>query len=360
MTTTVSTRSPGRLNPTRQQLDELDALLQRMLDLPVNPLDEPEQAEVEEPIDEPPSPVVNGGERSASAEWSILEEPADEPPPPAVNRIERPALAERSSSHPPADADRTPVRPAMRPSTPPISYMVVETASPRPLPTASGFAPQPSILGPRPVPVTPPPEAPIPVKNEEQPSPQPSLLPPYFAPTAAEPPVQEPDTEGMWVPLRSTWHPSPQTWPPLAESWHQANGGVPPLASAKPSSSPRLDLTPAQVGVASRAAPEDRLGSPDLPPARTDEVHVPPAQTPAPTVVEPRLSLSAEDAPAAVPALLLPLLWFNQGFDACLAPLGAPGHWLRGRGRPVLGFLGLACLAAAAAIAISAGMPWTW
>jgi hypothetical protein len=40
MSISLSPRSPGTpANPTRQQLDELDALLQRMLDLPVNKLD---------------------------------------------------------------------------------------------------------------------------------------------------------------------------------------------------------------------------------------------------------------------------------------------------------------------------------
>jgi hypothetical protein len=47
MTTSLSPRS-APVHPTRQQLDELDALLQRMLDLPVNQIDEgarPEEAE---------------------------------------------------------------------------------------------------------------------------------------------------------------------------------------------------------------------------------------------------------------------------------------------------------------------------
>ncbi|MGH7225683.1 MAG: hypothetical protein ACRELF_20895, partial [Gemmataceae bacterium] len=67
------------------------------------------------------------------------------------------------------------------------------------------------------------------------------------------------------------------------------------------------------------------------------------------------------DAPVAVSWPMLPLVWFNQGFDACLAPLGAPGRWLCGsRGRQTLGLVGLTCLAAAVAIAVSAGMGWTW
>jgi hypothetical protein len=362
MTTSVSTRSPGRLNPTRQQLDELDALLQRMLDLPVNPLDEPEQAEVEEPDDEPPLPAANLGERQASSDWSIAQEPADEPSA-AMNFGEQPASDDWFNLHQPAEAERAPFQPAAQPARPPVSYMVVETASPRPLPPASGFEPRPSIMAPRLVPVTPPPEPPveIPATSEEQTSPHSSLFTPPGAPLATEPTVQEPDAGEMWVPLRSTWQPSPQTWPPLAESWHQANGGARPLTAPGPIPSPRLEPTPpAPVGAASRAAPEVRRAEPDLPPALTEEASLPALPERTPVSAEPQLSLSAEDAPPAVPAALLPLLWFNQGFDACLAPLGAPGRWLCERGRPVLGFIGLACLAAAAAIAISAGMAWTW
>src|SRR5436305_2011466 len=40
MSTSVSPRPATSAHPTRQQLDELDALLQRMLDLPVQPADE--------------------------------------------------------------------------------------------------------------------------------------------------------------------------------------------------------------------------------------------------------------------------------------------------------------------------------
>jgi hypothetical protein len=47
MSISVSPRSSGTAaNATRQQLDELDALLQRMLDLPVNKLDAPEASPV--------------------------------------------------------------------------------------------------------------------------------------------------------------------------------------------------------------------------------------------------------------------------------------------------------------------------
>jgi hypothetical protein len=305
MTTTISTRSAGTLNPTRQQLDELDALLQRMLELPVAQLDVAEPTETESAIEEPPAIELKT------------------------------------------------VRPA------PVSYMVVETASPRPLPLASGFEPQPALRTPRLVPVTP--------LEQEQPSvsvpttpPEPEvgiapLTPTPRPPQGGEglsssprPPqggeglgVRGESEDPLWVPLRSSWQPSPQTWPPLADSWHQANG-----ATAPPVDPPTLSLeftTPREVPV--------------TPPAV--EAEQPPA--PQPPAVEPRLSLTAADAPSAGPRMLLPLVWVNQGFEACLSPLGAPGRWLCGpSGRQVLGFVGLTCLAAASAIAILAGLGCTW
>jgi len=92
-----------------------------------------------------------------------------------------------------------------------------------------------------------------------------------------------------------------------------------------------------------------------------DKIPDKPAPPPAaPTSTEPRLSLTAEDAPAVMPRALLPLLWFNQGFDACMVPLGEMGRWLSGsRGRQMLGLAGLACLVAAAVIALSTGKAWT-
>jgi len=279
MSTTVSTQTPGSLNPTRQHLDELETLLKRMLDLPVNQLAEAD--EDEDADDEPAAPP-----------------------------------------------------PAMIPSgeTPPVSYMVVETASPRPIPPASGFESRPSLPAPRLVPVTAPAKPPV----EEAPVPPAPVA-------AAEPdasPAEMPAADAasaeaeVWVPLRSTWQPSAQTWQPLADSWQHANGAAPaPAAMPAAMPHPKLDVMPL------------------IPPTTP----VPPAPVP------PRLSLTAEDAPVSVSPVLLPLVWFNQGFDACLAPLGASGRWLCGpRARQVLGAVGLLGLAAAAAVIVSAGMGWSW
>jgi len=303
MTTSVSPRAAGTLNPTRQQLDELDALLQRMLELPVHPLDNPEQTKVEEP--------------------------AKEPPPPAAIPVQRPAPVVRTSSPQPADTGRLPQRTAVRLPTPPISYTVVETASPRPLPPASGFEPRPSMLAPRLEPVTLPP-------------------PPQTPPV---PPAAEAGEGETWVPLRSTWQPSASTWPPLAESWHQANSGATPLAAPNPIIELRPSPTP-------KSDPVILPSSPVAPVAAAGNVSAPVEEKEAPAA-EPQPSLPAEDASFAVSWPLLPLVWFNQGFDACLAALGAPCGWLSGNGRTVLGFIGLVCLAAAVAIAVNTGMGWS-
>ena len=74
MSTSVSRRSSATGHPTRQQLDELDALLQRMLDLPVNRLEEDTAAAAGEP--EAPD---------AAREKAGAPRPAPHAEPPAVN-----------------------------------------------------------------------------------------------------------------------------------------------------------------------------------------------------------------------------------------------------------------------------------
>jgi hypothetical protein len=56
MSTPVSPRSQGPSSPTRQQLDELDALLQRMLALPVAPGGEADKAVEPPPVAAAPPP----------------------------------------------------------------------------------------------------------------------------------------------------------------------------------------------------------------------------------------------------------------------------------------------------------------
>jgi hypothetical protein len=303
MPTSISMRTPASLNTTRQQLDELDTLLKRMLALPVNQLDVKDEAEAE-----------------------AAEDAAEEPPPAPITQ---PTAAE----------------PIAAPIAAPMSYMVVETASPRPLPPASGFEPRPSLLKPTP---------PENVAKAMEP-----------AATVAPAPSESPAAESeAWVPLRSTWQPSAQTWQPLADSWRQANGAAPaPAVVPAPIPNPPSDSaqpTPVLIEIeaaAAQATPSSEIQIPSSEPQNAE----PKTQNSVVGKSEPPLSLTAEDAPSEPSSLLLPLLWFNQGFDSCVAPLGTAGRWLCGpNGRQMLGIAGLACLAAAVVVAISTGMAWTW
>jgi hypothetical protein len=93
-----------------------------------------------------------------------------------------------------------------------------------------------------------------------------------------------------------------------------------------------------------------RAGSPDLSPDAGLE-ESPEGEDPrSPTVLAP-----------PVPGGLLPLVWFNAAFDACMTPLGPLGRILCGRsGRSFLGSLGLLGLAAALALYAAFRMGWTW
>jgi hypothetical protein len=271
-------RPGGTAQATRQQLDELDALLQRMLDLPVTK-PEPEPAE---------------------ADYA--------PPRPARPEPTRPPAPPRQAAPP-------------RRAYPP-SYMVVETSTP-PL---------------RPPPDEPAREAALDPRRVERPTavPQEEVFGDYR--TAEPPPEVEPG--GDWVPLRSSWQPSAQTWKPLAETWQQSRATPPPPVI--PPEPPRAWVPPPEQAappVVIRPAGPHTVGEPVIPP--------PSDATPS----EPETS---------TPLLLLPAVWFNQAFDACLAPLGPVGRWLQGRaGRGLLGTVGLLALAGAIALAAADGIGWT-
>src|SRR5436309_3247602 len=71
MSASLSSRSKTTaVHPTRQQLDELDALLRRMLELPVNQIDEELAAareDARQPRPVPPPPAVEEAPQSAPA-----------------------------------------------------------------------------------------------------------------------------------------------------------------------------------------------------------------------------------------------------------------------------------------------------
>ena len=82
MSTSVTRRSSATGHPTRQQLDELDALLKRMLDLPVNRLED-EADDAPAPADAAPPPPVSAPEPMRGPHRpTVARQPAE---PPAVN-----------------------------------------------------------------------------------------------------------------------------------------------------------------------------------------------------------------------------------------------------------------------------------
>jgi hypothetical protein len=312
MSASLSRASGTGAAPTRQQLDELDALLQRMLDLPVNQVDEAETS--------PPEPL------------------------PRATAPQRPASSGAAASVPRSSPQP---RAASRPVVYPPVYTGTEVSAP------SYFTPQdeestPEGLGPRlvqeqPVDDEPPFEEPVPGGRHDLEEDTPvdpteelarlkaQLDPPVFPPagvgSAPAPAGAEP---AEWVPLRSSWQPSAQTWKPLAERWAQS---TPEPAPAAPAFPPRTG--PSGPVVTTQTA-----------------VEADPPADPTP---------QAPEAPPPRPWPLLPLVYFNAVFDLFLIPWGPPGRWLRGpSGRTFLGTVGVLSLLGAAALAVADRFGWTW
>jgi hypothetical protein len=94
---------------------------------------------------------------------------------------------------------------------------------------------------------------------------------------------------------------------------------------------------------------------------------IPPSISAITALSVPAFNSDTAEAPPSLPEVslasrcLLPLLWFNQGFDKCTFLLGGVGRWLRGtRGRYFLGLAGLALLAAAGLWLVKDWLGWTW
>src|SRR5713226_5364032 len=91
-------------NPTRQQLDELDALLQRMLSLPLNQLD----ADVSNPPPPPVRPAPPVGYSTTPASMPPPPRPLAPPPPrPVVVAPPRPTPPPMPPRREPAPGDHT-------------------------------------------------------------------------------------------------------------------------------------------------------------------------------------------------------------------------------------------------------------
>jgi hypothetical protein len=99
MSTSLSSRSSAPAHATRQQLDELDALLQRMLELPVHKIDEePEPIEPPPPVKEPRPTRVARPMVSYSDETVDVPPAAKEPALPSLEpRVVRRAIPEESA-----------------------------------------------------------------------------------------------------------------------------------------------------------------------------------------------------------------------------------------------------------------------
>jgi hypothetical protein len=304
-------RTPGgSVQGTRQQLDELDALLQRMLTLPVSPGDGFPAATT--PSVQPPFP---------EEEWVPPAAQATYPPPPPPRPTPPPSPSQQRGY--------------------PASYMVIETATP------PFFDPNDAGLGPRKISAEPRQQAspysyPTPVPGGRHQLVEDTPHDPIAEAARAQ--LSMPD-EGEWVPLQSTWQPSAQTWKPLAETWEQSRGSAPPR--------PTMPEPPMMSSWRESVIPPPPPGYEELQRAATPPQPTAPAspEPPPPQVAAP---------PERTPLLLAPVVWFNKGFDLMLAPLGPVGRWFRGpTGRTVLGTVGLLCLAGAIGFGVLERFGWT-
>jgi hypothetical protein len=295
MSTSVSSPSSS-FQPSRQQLDELDALLQRMLELPVNQLEETaleKAAEAARAGPEPEAADTPAPEPDALAQ-------ADTESQPEAGILPQESEPAQAADSPPAHAESTP-----------SGEEDVSAAE---------------------------------VRSEQ---------------AAGIDPMQVDPAEGQaeeWVPLRSSWKPSEQTWPPLVEHWQQTRAAAPEPPSLE------LPLTPPLQSVLAGPLPPTMPTTPaPVPAAQAPEAAAPEAASWLKEPLPPPETDPLAEHPPEPPRILLPLVWFNQGFDSCLQPLGPLGRWLAGgAGKTLLGLIGLGSLAAAVVLAVGDRIGWTW
>jgi hypothetical protein len=372
-------RASAGTAPTRQQLDELDALLQRMLELPVHP---GEEGDEEARLPDLPAP------RKAAPPPPPPRVPQARPVPPrAEARVAEPPRRSPPAAPPPPDAEG--------PRAYPASYMVVETSAPNyltePHEADAGLAPR--VVPPLPpVPASSPGfELPVPGGRHDLEADDPVDPAEELARLKASLEEQPED----WVPFQSSWQPSEQTWKPLVESWEQARTVPPP----PPPGAPPPHEAPARAATLARPAPREmprQAGAPggpvvvtqteapvEAPPVAQPVYRTPvappvfsypaaqdqpdPAAAPAPVArTKPVVNPPPEAPPATPPAasrpvVVWPLVAFNVVFDVFLTPWGPPGKWLKGKkGRNFLAAVGFLCLAGAAALAVADGIGWNW
>ncbi len=307
MSTTVSPRpSAATVHPTRQQLDELDALLQRMLDLPVNGAAE-EAAELVRPK---PERTAKETMRPSS---SPVEDSRSEPSvPPLPSRDESEPAAVREDGE---DTEGwVPLRSSWQPSAQtwgPLARQWQEAQQ------AGQAAPNTSKQKDSP-------EEPRADIEQEQtalrtePTPEPNERP--IAPEDELEPAEKTelreDATQTVAPPR--FEGPPTTWQMDA---HAAQEALPPLPSLK-------DILPPLAG---------------------------------PATAEKQAESASSDIEAPLPFWLWPFSAITVGFDGCLALFGPVGKPLRSKtGKNVLGTIGLLCLTVAGLLASIDWFGWTW
>jgi len=162
---TSKSRPADSPNPTRQMLDELDALMERMLALPVNDLEEPL------PAPPPPLPALSATLTEAPPEPATEPEPRPRPPEPRqsgkvlVGRLSPSYTAPDEPAPPPAERpafsyatpedeeaipslpDRPLWEPAAPPSSPPSENKLPPLIVPKTPPPAKQYPRRRSLFG---------------------------------------------------------------------------------------------------------------------------------------------------------------------------------------------------------------------
>ncbi len=213
----------------RQQLDELEALLQRMLAVPVDKLDS-----------QKPDTAQHAGQEDSPVSYTAPEEPETQP----ATKIDFQALKQQLAAETQSASQE------------------LASASP-PLQSES-----PEMRGP----------------NDES-----SLIARQVddgkgqsVARAHEERIADRNEES-WVPLSSTWQPSSLTWKPLAQSWQQSSAAAAPVEASSPPV-PTREAIPAWRHIP--AVPSE----PSDPPAMTSQVVAETMPAPAPNLFpdEPR------------------------------------------------------------------------
>jgi hypothetical protein len=308
MTTSLSPRSAS-VHPTRQQLDELDALLQRMLDLPVNQVDEAEAADqAETPVPEFRPPVsykVPINDTPPLLEPRVV--PAEEPP----RRTPEPVFQAPAPPRPVTRAPAVPQQPVIPPAAPP---------------------------------------APAPVR---EPGPDDWIR-----------------LASTWQPSAQTWQPLAQSWQQAARSTERTPAPAPAAPAQWPDAPPpELSFTNPSAAALEPAAPVYRdapavyreVDAPkqesleDLIVPRNDHDNSP-APKPDKKVVQ-----QASDSGPGIDWWQWPFVAVNATFDLITLPLGPLGTGLRSRaGRNLLAAAGVACLGVAAVLVAADWIGWIW